>query len=678
MKLNRNKIFYKIGLSILIAVFLISCHSKNNVSKQVFDQKVIDSISVLVKEGFVFTGLNEDKTEILNNTISLIDRIQNDTLRLRVLSNISTEALNSQNEVLFDRLNKKRLQLAKTLKDTVEVGVSFFDYGSFYATNEVFDSAYFNYQQANKCFESIDDDYWSGKTFYSMSSIKNDLMDFTGSEKLAFQAVKKLEGLNKNTSLYLCYNLIGINFQKLNKFEKALFYHNKALRIYSKIKDKGTYSVTSLNNLGLVYHQNGDYQKAIESFREALQFDGLREVNVRLYAKLLDNLAYSRFKFGDTTGLLRDFEKALTIRDSMSNISGIVISKLHLAEYYESNYKLDMAIINAKEAIELAKSVNNYKDELAGLKLLSEFDKKNASKYLKSYIALNDRLQIHERSIRNKFTRIEYETDEYIEETNRLTIQNILISVIGSTIIVILILFYLFHRQKARNEALRLEQDQQKANEEIYSLMMKQQIKLEEGRREERDRISEELHDGVLGRLFGTRVGLGFLDLSGKEEDVKDFSAYVNELHVLENEIRDISHALKNSILKSESSFFSVVEDYITNLSKSHRFHFEIKEDKNILWGDVDAKVKVTLYRIIQEAIQNIIKHAQANNIVIEFCFKNDKLILKVKDDGIGFDNTKMKQGIGLKNMQSRVNKFNGSIDIFTKHKGGTLITVEI
>ncbi|WP_242202143.1 ATP-binding protein [Aestuariivivens insulae] len=662
---------------LLIILLVSSCTSKVKPIEGVQSIKEMDSIYYLIDQSKTLQDVNKQNEYLLkayhNSRI-----LEDDSLKSKALSKITIEALRIRSFDLFKIANKDRFQIVLQLKDSMGIGECYWRYGNFYLATEDLDSTYYAYHEANKIFEDIEYDYGSGSMLYGMAIIKQDLRDYTGSEILAFQAIKKLKSLKKNTTLYLCYHLLGANFYDLKEYEKALFYHEKAIEYLKSLKYKSNYKELSLNSIGLVYLQMKNYNLAINSFKEALENHDLRKTDTRFYTAVLDNLTYSRFLNGETLNIEEKFNEALKIRDSIHYVSGVVISDLRLAEYYGVKGDTTKAISYAKEAGRLAKTVNNHRDRLAALKLLSQLDRSHTTGYLEAYVSLSDSLQAQDRAIRNKFTRIEYETDEYIEETKRLTTQNILISVIGGIAFLVLILLYFIRQQRAKNKELLFEQEQQKANEEIFALMLKQQAKLDEGRTEERHRISEELHDGVLGKLFGTRVGLGYLALSGEDNDVKDYKSYIGELQTIEKEIRDISHALKDHVLSAESGFITVIEDYVGNLAKIHKFGYRIDNDEQISWDAIDYKLKVTLYRIIQEAVQNVVKHAKANNIAIAFSLSQDTLQLKIEDDGEGFDNKKSKKGIGIKNMESRILKHNGKLQVNSKIGSGTTLTVTV
>src|SRR5690606_33420783 len=106
--------------------------------------------------------------------------------------------------------------------------------------------------------------------------------------------------------------------------------------------------------------------------------------------------------------------------------------------------------------------------------------------------------------------------------------------------------------------------------------------------------------------------------------------------------------------------------------------HFHLDHDKSINWENVNPEIQLDLYRIIQEAIQNIIKHADAKKVSITIHGENSKLLLTVSDNGRGFQLDKIRNGIGLMSAESRVKKWNGYFSINSSLGHGTEITVEV
>jgi len=315
---------------------------------------------------------------------------------------------------------------------------------------------------------------------------------------------------------------------------------------------------------------------------------------------------------------------------------------------------------------------------LNSLLLSSKIDPENGTEYLKTYIDINNKLIKTERAALNKFARIKFETDEVKIQNEKLSLQNTWIVVISSATIFFAFLIYIITRQRTRNKELEMEQQQQRANEEIYNLMIDQQDKIEEGRKREKERISLELHDGILGRLFGTRISLGSLNAKDDVNSKKVREQYINELQSIEEEVRNISHELGLDNFDKTTSYSTMITNLLEEQSKITNFKYQIEEDDRIVWTDIPGHIKINIYRIIQESIQNINKYAQAENAILDFKKNDDRIILTIKDDGVGFDQDKRSSGIGLKNMKSRVTLLHGQFTINSIPGKGTSISVDV
>jgi signal transduction histidine kinase len=362
----------------------------------------------------------------------------------------------------------------------------------------------------------------------------------------------------------------------------------------------------------------------------------------------------------------------------MLNKAGIVNSKIHISNYYKYIKDTTNALKYAKEANQLAYKIKNGGDYLTTLKQLADLDTKNTKKHLDRYIAFNDSLISAERRTQNKFTRIEFETDEYIEETERLNQQQIWIIVTSIAGILILSLLYFLRVQKVKNEKLQLESEQQKANEEVYILTLQQKAKLEEEKVKERNRISEELHDGVLGKLFGPRFGLGFLNIKGDDDVLEKHQSLLNELQDIEKEIRDVSHKLNDNFNSDTVNFTFIITQLLKDKSELGGFTYDFNIDSEISWKTTNEVTKANIYRIIQEALQNILKHAKAEKVTLAFSKDDQHIIINLKDNGVGFNSKKGKKGIGIKNIKSRVKKLNGSVEFLSELNKGTSLIIKI
>ena len=446
----------------------------------------------------------------------------------------------------------------------------------------------------------------------------------------------------------------------------------KALENAKSLRDP-IKSARSLNNIGVVYQKMEDHDNSISNYTRALSIDSLSTKNPRLFAMLTDNLGYSEFKLGNYQVASFLFQKALKIRDSINHESGIVINKLHLGEYYLESGDTIQALKYTEEANSLAADTRNNRDLLASYLQLAEIEPTKATSYLDSYIHLNDSLLNEERAIRNKFARIRFETDQYIQRTRQLSYEKLWLGLIAVILASALFLLYLLTNQKAKNKELKFQKEQQEYNEDIYKLLLKQQTKLEEGRQEERARISSELHDGVLGKLFGIRMNFGLLNLNSPDQISDKYHQLLEKLQYTEEEIRQISHNLIREVSGSHLNFAKLLEQLVSDYRSLTSAQINFNFDEDIDGELIDENIQINYYRILQEALQNVVKHAEAKNVNIGVYRKEDFLLMEIWDDGKGFDQRKKIKGIGLKNMRDRMEKIEGRFNFKTSATGTKL-----
>ncbi len=278
----------------------------------------------------------------------------------------------------------------------------------------------------------------------------------------------------------------------------------------------------------------------------------------------------------------------------------------------------------------------------------------------------------------DKFTRIEYETDEIKSENTDLVEQNRNLVYIFSGLAMLGLFTFVIKTQKAKNRELLFKQQQQKANEEIYNLMISQQNTIEGIRIKEKKRVARELHDGVLGRMFGVRINLDSLNKIDDGTAVEKRNNYLTELKSIEQDIREISHDLNREKSELINNFVAIVDNLFEDQKKTFKSKLVSIIDSGIKWELVSNSVKINLYRILQEVLQNVNKYATADNIKIELKKEEDHLILMMSDDGVGFNVKTAKKGIGLQNILFRTNECDGVVDIKSKKGEGTIITITV
>jgi signal transduction histidine kinase len=572
------------------------------------------------------------------------------------------------------------LENSKNSKDSVNTAKSYTYLGDYYGAQAISDSAFIYYSLADKMYNNLNDDYNLAKTRLNKALLQYSQGDFSGSEIAVFSALRAIKGREANDILYDSYNLLGIVYNEREEYDRAVDFHMKALVNIDETVLPSVFQskAASLNNLGFVYQNMNNQKQAISYFRQGLEQKNLLIDKPSLYAMILDNLAYSKFKLKESEELPEMFYQSLKLRDSLKLTEGIITNKIHLSEYFASKKDTIKALQYSKEALALARSSKNYRNVLASLKQLAIIEPNKAADYTKQYIHINDSLQKEERKMGDKFTRIEYETDEIKNENTDLVEQNRNLLYIFSGLAMLGLFTFVIKTQKAKNRELLFKQQQQKANEEIYNLMISQQNTIEGIRIKEKKRVARELHDGVLGRMFGVRINLDSLNKIDDGTAVEKRNNYLTELKSIEQDIREISHDLNREKSELINNFVAIVDNLFEDQKRTFKSKLVSVIDSGIKWELVSNSVKINLYRILQEVLQNVNKYATADNIKIELKKEEDHLILMMSDDGVGFNVKTAKKGIGLQNILFRTNECDGVVDIKSKKGEGTIITITV
>ncbi|NGY36480.1 tetratricopeptide repeat protein [Flavobacterium sp. XN-5] len=662
-----------------LSFVFFGCSQKNKENNSINSSE--DSLATYFDLASKLT-LNKDRRQEYNHkALEIVMNQENDSLNRVNLFKVANRYYNINSWKYYNKTVLIVLDKSENAGDTLNIIKANSYLGDYYNSQRILDSAYLFYYKVEKMYKKQGDNINLAKTLLNKASLQFNSGDFLGSEKSVYDVLRIIkEEKRANAIFYDAYNLLGISYNELGDFDRALEYNNKALAVIDDeiIPEEFQSKATSYNNIGFLYLDAKKYKLAKSYFQKGLEQKNLSIQKPFVYALLLDNLAYSKFKLKEANGLPDLFFESLKLKDSLKLTSGIFISKIHLSEYFAANNDTIRALKYSKEALFLAKSSNVSRDILVALKHSAVLEPKKANFYNKEYIHINEELQKAERSMGDKFSRIEYETDQIKSQNSSLEVQNRNLVYAFSLITILGLFLYIIKAQKNKNRVLLYKQQQQKANEDIYNLMISQQNTIETNRVEEKKRVAQELHDGVLGRMFGVRMNLDGLNRYQDEEAVNQRSGYLSELKNIEQDIREISHDLNREKSELINNFVAIVDNLFEEQRKTFQSKLISNIDRSIKWELLENVVKINLYRIIQESLQNINKYANANTIKVELKKKEDNLVLVISDDGVGFNAKVKKKGIGIQNMRSRTKECNGDFHIKSKKGEGTVSTVII
>ena len=535
------------------------------------------------------------------------------------------------------------------------------------------------------------------------------------SARIALNNALSLAGQNENLlgSIYL-----GLGNTEADKgnYETSLEMYQKALRIYEKLNDMPQ-TAHVLSSIGALYINLRNYDKMYEYTIKALEYH--RKAGMKSgIASNLANLGEYYIQKNDTAKVfesLSESQKLFHELHSYINESNVLSS---IGDYYSIFFnQQDKAIEIYKQSLSLLKDGENnnlrtdfyrkitfayykkldYKNALANMLKAAEYtdtsnidymrvnyyylvylyiglkDDINASNTLDKYVELSDK--VYQANQKKSFAEmdVKYQTEKKELKITSLEKERkfiIIVSILGGILLMSLVILFaarqkvLAHQKKiAEQQILQLEQEKK--------LVATQAIL--QGETTERVRLSKDLHDGLGGLLSVTKHKIASMkgSLTIPDDQVEVFNSALEMLDCSITELRRVAHNLMPESLM-RYGLNSAINDFCNSIDKVN-YHFYGVEKR------LDDKLEVSAFRIVNELVNNALKHSNASTINVQLVQEHERISITIYDDGIGFDPKtidRSKPG-GLNNIESRVLSFNGRMDVFSAPAKGTEISVE-
>ncbi len=507
--------------------------------------------------------------------------------------------------------------------------------------------------------------------------------DYENSLKELYKTLLYYETLRKDEKIGFTLNSIGIVYKNLGKYPEAADSFRKAIRIHEKLHDSVNLP-NAYNNLGTVYKAQNDYEQALEYYNKALEIDVLTNNNwgISINKQNVGEVLIDKGEYEEALIYLNDAYDIQERHDYNTDL-GVTISKLGMAYFYLNNYSKSEAVL--KKGLMEATNSKLVNQDLH-FTLYNLYRKTNNFKqalhHHEKYIAYKDSI-FNEKNLKNiNSLQIQFETQK---KDNEIATQNLQLQAQENDILKkknqfnlalggggFLLLgglgLWLFYRQR-----------QKLKNNEIFALHSKQEVvKLEaliDGEEKERNRLAQDLHDGINGDLAVIKYKVSSIEKS--KLDKKEKTAYNEAISMLDNaveQVRRISHNLAPPSLHN-FDLIEAIQQFCSKQNASHPVNISFQYFGNRLV--LKKENETAIYRIIQELLNNIIKHSNASEALVQLNNHDSKLIIIVEDNGKGFDVNTSNSGIGLQNIKSRVGFLKADLDINSTSKG-TTFSIEI
>tara|TARA_B100000787_G_scaffold170052_1_gene163678 strand:- start:30118 stop:31926 length:1809 start_codon:yes stop_codon:yes gene_type:complete len=534
--------------------------------------------------------------------------------------------------------------------------------------------------------------------------------DFGTSLGLALKFLEKLEKENKYVGLEYRTNFLIANiFQKNKNHIKAIYYYKSALKnldITNNLlidtrgyftEDKSSYfkarSISYLR-LGNEYLALSKNDSAEYFYKKAINIKSLNDAVLSYKGSAMSNLSgiFMKDSLYDLAGeyasnaveIHRKRNKKVSEAAALSNLANIYLKENNFEQAKETYFEALDLIKRDKSNRSLEIKERLYFNLAYNLYKLKDY---TAYNYQELSYEIKD--SIRDKEIRKIIAEIngKYNLDvgkalgRQEEENKRIQAERTtwLIGLSSFSVIILLAFFLNQYKLRQKNLSLRLSQQELLQQQKLEKIRSESQIRILnatiDGKETERKQIAETLHDSVSALLSSANLHLQACKKIFKGVipiEVDKSQSIINEAS---QKIRDLSHTLVSSILLKFGLAYAV-KDMAEKYSNSQ---LEILyETKDIQRYDQDFEIK--LYNIIQELINNTLKHSEASIAKIFLEEKNDKLFITIQDDGKGFDKLQVseKDGLGINQIDARIHMMQGKFTIKTEKNNGTLINIEL
>ncbi|MGB0368142.1 MAG: tetratricopeptide repeat-containing sensor histidine kinase, partial [Flavobacteriales bacterium] len=503
------------------------------------------------------------------------------------------------------------------------------------------------------------------------------------------QSAEIFEEIGNQIGLGNTYNNIALILHEDDQDDKSLRYHRKALKVRLAIDH--TYGIAaSYSNIAQVYIYVDEPQPDSAKFYLELAIPIKQKLNdqyglSRAYHCLADvYLASEQYELA-----LESFGKTLRIQQRIGNSEGYASTYYNIAAAYQQkgDIKTQLVYLDSSETVAYQHQDRPllwkvYWEKARALGRIGEFE--TAHPYWVQYQQLKDSLDRVEKSGRLKELETRYRTAEQEKEISekkaalsesKLKVENRTKWIIGlSSGLMVLVLFgfALFQRNRRRSQA---EKDAAIIAERERGLSA-----IIEATEDERKRIAKDLHDGIVQTLTGLSLRLQkqFSSLSVDASEKEKFAESQSMLDESIGEVRTISHQMMPRVL-SEMGLIPALDDMLNKSLGNTEIQYEFEHHK-VEGERFPENLEISLYRICQELINNIIKHSEAKAVSIQLLKTKSHLVLVVEDNGKGFklDSVVNQNGIGLMNISSRAKAINGEVNYQPSPEQGTVATIRI
>lgn len=548
-----------------------------------------------------------------------------------------------------------------------------------------FNQAISAYKSSLAYFEEVHNDLEVGKLNLNLATTYNAKLDYVNSTSYALEALKSFKKVNDLNGEGRVLNLLGVASYVQNNYREAMGYFKQYQTLAIKANDSKEIG-SSFNNIGSTYERLNILDSAIFCYKKAIEFKSKHASKTDL-GTIYQNI-------GGLYHVKKNEKQALFYHLKSKNAYEADGSKKWMSHsYYNLGLTYKMLGDNAQaklwlnKAVVLAKNIGEKQILAESYQLLSELAINSGSEeeYKQAYNNLQKSVEQRDSILnKDKISIVEdlktrYQTEKKEERIKDLSLaakikdleiskKNTLLWFVFVLLVFLLLSVWLYINRRTIKNKINLQAEIIKQQDIATKAVL-------EAEERERRRIASDLHDGVGQMLSAALMNLnGYIKHNKNTEHsitLEKSLALVNESY---DEMRTISHQMiPNALLKA--GLTAAVREFLNKIDENQ---LKITLDVSGFKNKLDDQLETVLYRIIQESVNNVIKHANASKLSIQLYKDEDGITVAIEDNGVGFVNGTNKEGIGLSNIKSRVTFIKGTVEYDSAPGKGTLVNIFI
>jgi two-component system, NarL family, sensor kinase len=620
-------------------------------------------------------------SQTLQEKIKKLRSLKNDTTKAKILGNIGYDygIKNPDSAFYFynqsKKLSTKLNHYSGQIRCNINIGELYRQMGNY---EESLKYDLINIKLAEKHGTRIQ----RANCYSNISTTYHYLIKFDSCTKYDLKAQKIYESLEDKSELVTFYSNLSESYTERHLHKKSLEYGFKALNLSKKgfgTELDRAYVLSSISTTYLYLNQN---QKALEYAEKALILSR-KEKEYYLQQVILGNtilIKINQQKYAELLPLVNQMENIKGDINSIEYDANILLHRGVAFFYNREEQKAKEFILKALAISEpnnlsvISKNAYSYLNKVEAI--LGNFHESDGYEAKKDSIY---ELQLNEATLKNiQELEKKYETQKKQTEIINLKVKNdkkttVNKILIGSSIGLILLSFLIYRNFKNKQKLQSLKISELEKDKQLHAIdsMLK-------GQEEERSRIAKDLHDGLGGLLSGTKLSFTTMkeNLILTPENAIQFDKSLSMLDSTMSDLRKVAHNLMPEALV-KFGLNEALNDFCSTIQSTQTIHVIYQK----LGSDekYENTTEVFIYRIIQELVNNALKHAQAKEILVQLATYQNSIHITVEDDGIGYDinASTNKKGAGLANIEYRVKYLNGTIDTVSSASDGTAVNIE-